>query len=268
MLDAVRPITARYGIEIRSPAVLHDSNHTVIHLAPAPLVVKAITSPFSTANPEREVRVARFLADHGAPVVPPSSLLPPGPHTRDGIRFTFWEYCPHTGEEPSSHVLAAALRQLHDALAQYPDPLPAWGDFTSLETLLADPAALTALDVADRRFLHDTYHALRREIAVVPAPVRPIHGEPHSRNLLLSPAGPRWIDFEAVCSGPQEWDLTVLPDEELSPHFEDVDRTLLDLMRQMRSLVVAAWCWADPDRAPILREAGTFHLTALKDTRA
>jgi hypothetical protein len=67
--------------------------------------------------------------------------------------------------------------------------------------------------------------------------------------------------------GPQEWDLTVLPDDIIAQYFEHVDWDLLAVLRQMRSLCVATWCWLDPDRAPVLRDAGTYHLSLLKEDR-
>jgi len=57
----------------------------------------------------------------------------------------------------------------------------------------------------------------------------------------------------------------VLSDEVAAHHFQDIDWDLLRLLREMRSLCVAVWCWADPDRAPVLRQAGTYHLAVLKD---
>jgi hypothetical protein len=75
---------------------------------------------------------------------------------------------------------------------------------------------------------------------------------------------PRWTDFESACLGPQGWDLTVLPDEVAASYFKDIDWDLLQRLRQRRSLCVAVWCWVDPDRAPVLRQAGTYHLSVLR----
>lgn len=262
-IAAAQTIAARFGIDPGSPRVLQDSNHTVIHLALAPVVAKVNTSPEETSLAD-EVAVARFLAGRDGPVVPPSSLLPPGPHVEGGLQITFWEYCPHDGCEPSSEVLGDSLRRLHDVFVDYPAPLRAWDRFDGVERVLASDSALSALDEDDRAFLRRRYDELLAGIGRFHMSLRPLHGEPHAANLLLSSAGPRWIDFESACLGPQEWDLTTLGDEVAARYFPDVDWELLGILREMRSLCVAVWCWLDPDRAPVLREAGTYHLGLLR----
>jgi hypothetical protein len=264
-ISAARRIAAGYGIVSNRATILQDSNHTVIYLAPAPVVAKVGTSPEETSLLD-EVKLAQFVAAKGGPVVPPTSLFPPGPHLEDGLEATFWEYCPHNRNEPSPDVHGQLLRILHDALEGYPDPLRAWDGFDGVGAVLADATALGALPQDDQVFLRRTYEDLLRAISSLDATVQVLHGEPHSGNLLLSPGGPRWIDLESACLGPQEWDLTVLPDHIIPRYFEDVNWDLLTVLRRMRSLCVAAWCWLDPDRAPVLREAGTYHLYLLKSS--
>jgi Ser/Thr protein kinase RdoA (MazF antagonist) len=262
-IHAARAIAARYGVLSHRPLILQDSNHTVIHLAPAPLVAKVNTSPEESSLGD-ELAVARYLASRGGPVVPPTELFPPGPHIEDGLEVSFWEYCPHEVVEPAPDALGRALHALHAAFAGYPAPLRAWDRFDGVGAILADPSVLGGLRAGDRTFLRRRFAELIAAIATVRPALRPLHGEPHGKNLLLSPDGPRWIDFESACLGPQEWDLTMLLDEVIDRHFTQVDWELLATLRQMRSLCVAVWCWLDPDRAPVLREAGTYHLGVLK----
>jgi aminoglycoside phosphotransferase (APT) family kinase protein len=96
-----------------------------------------------------------------------------------------------------------------------------------------------------------------------PLVMRPLHGEAHLGNVLVTPAGPRWTDFEGSCLGPVEWDLAGLGEDALDPSAH-VDRDLLELMGRLRSLCVAVWCWMNPDRAPELREAAEHHLHRLQ----
>jgi phosphotransferase family enzyme len=262
-IPAAQAVAARYGIDATAPRILQDSNHTVIHLAPAPVVAKVDTSP-EESSLAGEIEVARFLGASGGPVVPPTPLFPAGPHEYDGLQMTFWEYSPHEAREPDPAVLGRSLRTLHDALAAYPEPLPAWDRFDGMERVLMDDRALSSLSPDDRAFLRHRYDELLAAMSAFRPVLRPLHGEPHAGNLLFSPEGPRWIDFESACLGPQEWDLTVLPDEIAARHFTAVDWELLRLLKQMRSLCVAVWCWLDPDRAPVLRDAGTYHLSLLR----
>src|SRR4051812_32402822 len=103
-IEAALAVAARHGVESIDPCILHDSNNTVIHLRPAPLVAKAATTP-EDADLGRELDVARFLVRRGAPVVPPARLLPPGPHREAGLELTFWEYCFHEQRDPDDEVL-------------------------------------------------------------------------------------------------------------------------------------------------------------------
>ena len=96
-------------------------------------------------------------------------------------------------------------------------------------------------------------------IAGVTSDERPLHGEAHLANAMVTHDGIRWFDFESVCRGPLEWDLSALPDEAHGA-FEDVDSQLLALLRRLRSLCVAVWCSVQPDRAPEVAEAADFHL--------
>jgi thiamine kinase-like enzyme len=72
---------------------------------------------------------------------------------------------------------------------------------------------------------------------------RPLHGDPHAGNVIAAASGRRWVDFEATCVGPLEWDLASL-DAETAARFLDVNSSHLDLMRLVTSARVAIWCWA------------------------
>jgi hypothetical protein len=63
----------------------------------------------------------------------------------------------------------------------------------------------------------------------------PLHGDVWSGNLAITSDGPLWLDFEAACSGPLEWDLVGLPQcSPAMPHNPD----LLSLLRRLRQASV------------------------------
>ena len=45
-------------------------------------------------------------------------------------------------------------------------------------------------------------------VAAFDAPLQPVHGDAWLGNVLRTPAGPVWSDFERLCLGPRELDLT------------------------------------------------------------
>ena len=87
-LAAVRALGAQHGLPTGFPVVLLDGSNLLVHLAPAPVVIRVATfTAFIRHDPlpwlQREVSLATYLADAGASVVPPSGEIAPGPHLLD-----------------------------------------------------------------------------------------------------------------------------------------------------------------------------------------
>ena len=102
---------------------------------------------------------------------------------------------------------------------------------------------MVALAQADRSVLRHAFDRIRDEVRERGYRGRPIHGEAHDGNLLVTPEGLRWIDLENVAIGPLEWDLAFLP-ERAAGVFPEADLELLDLLRTLNSARVATWCFA------------------------
>jgi len=264
--QAAIEIATRFGIVSPRPRVLHHSNNVVLHLEPAPIVAKVAASSHrqhGAASLERELSVGRFLAARHAPTVPPAATLPAGPHRVGPTVLTFWQHCPHDPvAEVDGRTAGASLVELHAALTGYIGELPPFTRQAEDVAAILEHEPLPALPPDERAFLRSTHAQLSEALAGHNLPLRPLHGEVHLGNLLATAAGPRWIDFEAACLGPPEWDLTGLPDDAID-FYPAADRALLALLRDLRSSCVAAWCWRNPDRAPELREAAEFHLERL-----
>ena len=89
-LDVAREV----GVQVDRPAILSDSNNTIVDLSPSRVVAKVATSSFRHAkleSMEREVSVASFLARKGAPVVAPAMDIGPGPYRRDDAPISLWQ---------------------------------------------------------------------------------------------------------------------------------------------------------------------------------
>jgi hypothetical protein len=200
--------------------------------------------------------------------VPPSGRFPAGPHFHGKFGLTLWQFVEHAAvdQDNSAHLAfaAAALRQVHDALADYPGALPSFR--TKVErcrTFLADRSALPPLVDADRRFLLMAYDHILRAMDALPVELIPIHGDAGPHNVLITADGARYTDFEDTCLGPREWDVGWLPDVDLVA-FESIDRSRLSVLSDLRSLCVSVWCFAKYDMAD-KREAADYHLGYLKE---
>lgn len=243
------------GVRCDAPDVLAGRANVVVWLRPAPVVARvptmtAIMRHGALDALAREIAVARYLSEAGAPVVPPSTDPPAGPHVRDGVAVTLWPYRRvDPGRAPTPDRFGRMLRELHAAMAAYPGRLPYLGTpYTDIASLLsagpapipwAAPGAPPPADAGpsarglagdgpaagahvplrwgpvlprlDGREREAAWRELARlREALGEGPGRPLHGDAHPGNLLATDDGWRWSDFEDTCAGPVEWDLACL----------------------------------------------------------
>jgi hypothetical protein len=267
-IEAALEVGRRFGLVRTRPTIIADSNNTLVHLAPAPLVAKVGTSTiraFDSTTLEREVAVASYLAVRRAPVVHPSDDPPAGPHqSRSGATVSLWRYYEHV-EATDVRAAAVTLRALHTTLAGYSGHLPSFTlEFDGISRFLAGRDALSALGEDERGFLLDVKELLRTELAKMGGKDQVLHGAPHFGNLLKTPAGLLWTDFETACRGPLEWDLAGFPSG-AEAMFPEADAQRLQTLRLVRSLAVSVKCWAQFGRAPEVDEAARHHLGLLHD---
>ena len=269
-LRAALAVAERYDLRNCQPTVLRDSTHVTMRLAPYPLVARAcMVREVSALRLAHELAVARHLASAGAAIVPPSDVPPPGPHEYDSMRLTLWKFVDH---DPAGVVdeasLIAALKDLHAKLSDYDAELPPFTDaIAECARLLEDATAMPAMPASDRSFLIAEHARLVGRLRSYRFNSVPLHGDCHLGNLLVTTTGPLWTDFESACRGPVEWDLTSLP-ESVAAAFPDIHADLLSVLRDLRSLCVAAWCWDDLNPRPEVREAATYHLERLRKRAA
>src|SRR5690348_4223058 len=138
-------VAREHGVACDAAARIAAGSNVLVHLKPAPVVARVMTGTAVLHDDPaqwlaREVAVGAFLAGTGLAVAP-SDLLPPGPHERDGMWMTMWEFVAHDEQAapPEPGELGRSLRALHAALAGFPGdlaPLSAIRDW--LERLLGE----------------------------------------------------------------------------------------------------------------------------------
>ena len=161
---------------------------------------------------EREVTVGAFLAERGLAVAP-TRLLPPGPHQRDGLWMTVWDYVPHDspGGVPRASELGHSLRRLHAALAEFAGELePLLGIREWLGSLLDELQPAPWLASTDIESLRANLHALTPRVFHPSQPAQALHGDTGLGNVLSTDKGLLWNDLEDVCTGPVAWDVAGL----------------------------------------------------------
>ena len=221
------------GLSVSQPRVLYDVFSVIVHLAPAPVVVRVPTvlPPSYSSAPEiqaaqqrSELAVTGWLADRGHPVVPPSPLVPREPVQRDGFSMTFWQLIdevPDTDQEMARRIEQTA--SLHAALREYDGDLGFWAPFGTyipdgLAALQGMPELLPAPDLqrAQQEWAVIAPVLTSRENFEQTFPgvdVQPIHGDAPYYNMISTPDGDLWSDFELVTLGAIESDLAMVGPE-------------------------------------------------------
>ena len=265
--DAVRAAVAaaaELGVVCTEPAVLADGANVIVHLRPSPVVAKvAATTPALRADVaawlRRELDLALFLADIGAPAMRPSREVPATVHRLDKHVMSFWTYLEPSGAwPPDEATVGAMLRDLHAVLRTSPAELPAMTPLGDIPAFLARPQ--TVLSAGDRAALSDAYTRLTAELAAVASTTQVLHGDAGVGNLM--PVGGQWVwhDFEDTCSGPVGWDLaatTASPRLDrariLAAYGGQVDPVQLRTCEQLRRLNLTVWYALYAERLPDCR---------------
>jgi len=162
---------------------------------------------------DKAVRLAKWLHEHGIPVVEPTSTQVV---ESDGVLVSFWRHLPQTEDmEPVpalASVLGELLRELHSLTP--PSGLPVVEPLRRLRAAMQLDGGRPerVLSDEDRHFLED--RMARAEVAYqtlrFPLGYGLIHNDTHTGNLLADPRsrlGYALTDWEGAGWGPREIDL-------------------------------------------------------------
>jgi hypothetical protein len=216
-LRAARAVLAAHELPCEDAVVLPGGSNVLVHLKPTPVVARVMTATAVLHDDVerwlvREVTVGAFLAGRDL-AVRPARPLPPGPHQRDGLWMTLWDYVPHDvhGILHGARELGDSLRQLHAALAEFAgdlEPLPRAREGTARLLDELKPAAW--LSSSDIESLRGSLHELVPLVFDSSRPAQALHGDAGIGNLLRTDKGVLWNDLEDVCVGPVAWDVAGL----------------------------------------------------------
>ena len=252
-------------MEANDAVVLSDSNRVVVRLMPCGTVAR-VTPMTHHASADQEVELVKWLEQTDSPVASLDVRVEPRVFVRDGFKITMWTHfeSAHSRMIPPADY-TNALERLHAGLRHIDLTTPHVMDrVAATQEDIANREVTPDLAGTDRALLADTLRDLSRSIAGRGAPEQLLHGEPHPWNLLNTPDGPLFIDFENTARGPVEYDLAWVPDE-VSRLYPDADQDLIGECRGLVLAIIAMHRWTSGDRHPSGRESGVAFLDALRD---
>jgi aminoglycoside phosphotransferase (APT) family kinase protein len=268
-LETVRVLVEQLGLGSVRPTVLRAAHRTTFLIKSLRMIAKVQTSEGlepAQRSAARELAVARFLADQGAPVIAPLGEELSGPHVVRSAVVTLWPHVEHQRDVQEEDAVSAAdaLHTVHRLFRGYGGELPSYTEaLDRCWKVLVDNRTSAALSRDDRLFLMAQYRRLRADVEAANLEPVPIHGDAHLGNLLLADRGPLWTDLEDACLGAPEQDIAGLPPIAWI-RFQDADQRSIELWASMKSVCVAVWCWADISRSAEVREAAEYHLRRLR----
>lgn len=250
-IDAAVDTLASYGITPDRCEILQDRSTLVLRLTET-LVARVVQDRSGPRQGTewfaRENAIARHLTVSGAPIIPLHSALPPGPHEQNGFPINFWVFVTRIDSEPNPRELGSRLRQCHEILRSFPEPLPEMGILTETQAILEERELFPA---STQQMLQDRLtHSLQ---ALRQFPMQPLHGDAHVGNAMNTTRGLLWTDWEDAFSGPVEWDVASLIwnakilDEDhatvdaMLTGYGEVNETALEQSLIARAAVITAW---------------------------
>jgi hypothetical protein len=244
--------------------MIQNSNKVTLRLLPCDVLARVAWAGQEAL--QREVELARRLAQTESPVAALAPHVDSRVYERDGFAMTFWTYyAPRTMQDVSPADYADALERLHEGMRTLDVTAPHFTDrVADAQRLVASRDLTPALANPDRELLTGTLRDLRHAISASGAAEQLLHGEPHPGNVLSTQSGLLFIDLETCCRGPVEFDLAHAP-EDVSEHYGNVDQELVSECRHLVLAMVAAWRWDRDDEFPGGERAGRAILKLLRD---
>ncbi len=185
--------------------ILQNSSTLVLRLTET-LVARVVQD---TAGPRqgtewfaRENAIAQHLTQHGAPTIPLHPDVPPGPHEHLEYPLNFWEFVTRIEAEPDPAEIGRTLRQCHEIMRKFTEPLPKLAILTESLAILDDRELFPT---ATQQMLRD--HLTSSIDILNEYPHQPLHGDAHAGNLMNTTHGLLWTDWEDTFAGPVEWDV-------------------------------------------------------------
>lgn len=243
-------------ITFDKPIILSNQSNVLIHLYPSSVVARVATTTATFRKGDtwlkREVAVSTYLAENGAPIIPPSTQIPPGTYEHNGLILSFWEFVEVLKEPVDPFIAGRALRHCHEILSDFQGELSILDPFKESQRILSELIMQKAFSNDDASMLVSICQTLNTK--QIQAPMQPLHGDANFFNVLNTTRGVLWADWEDTFIGPVAWDLACLVararvfgteieqvNAALRGYGTNIDEELLDLFVEARTFQTVLW---------------------------
>jgi hypothetical protein len=208
-VEAALAVARHVGIRVDSPVVLAESHNVLVRLDPAPIVARVMAGVAvrPLARAVESLRLAAWLADHGAPVARPTREPDPGPYMLGPWPVSLWELVEIDGAVDPAEA-GRSLRLVHGIAEGYDGELSRGGRVPQIRAIAAEMASTAPLESDGLLTALGAIEAQLPDLSHVPR--QAIHGDAHLWNVLPTRSGPRWADWEEAWRGPVAWDIASL----------------------------------------------------------
>ncbi|MBD2164737.1 aminoglycoside phosphotransferase family protein [Calothrix membranacea FACHB-236] len=251
-------VAQKQGINFDRAIVLADHSNLLVHLHPTPVVARVATTTGTVRKGDawlkREIAVATHLAIVGAPIVPPSTVVAPGPYHHNGLVLSFWEFVEELDEPVNPNIAGRALRECHEALVNFQGELPVLDALSESEQIFYQLQSQGVFSPADTDMLQRVNERLKTQFQQLHLPMQAVHGDSNPSNVLNTTRGVLWADWEDTFMAPIFWDISSLvaasrvlgkdvewSDAALQGYGVKIDEQVLNLFIEARTFQTVLW---------------------------
>jgi Ser/Thr protein kinase RdoA (MazF antagonist) len=276
VLPALRAACTQADLNSDGAELLRLGENAIFQLAGAPVVVRIARSADRMRRVQKELCVARWLAEAHVPAIRVYEEIDQ-PLLVDGHPVSFWQTVTGGDPTPTPADLARLLAAFHGLGGSACD-LVGFDPFQIPESRLAAPAGVTP---EDRDFLRTRCGDLNEQLGRLEfaLPQGPIHGDAHTRNLLTDHGQVVLLDFESAAIGPREWDLlpTAIARERYGlteEHYREFADTYgfdvrawpgYPVLREIRELTMTTWIMQNIGESPAAAAEFALRVASLRE---
>jgi Ser/Thr protein kinase RdoA (MazF antagonist) len=198
------------GLDYQRIELLRFGTSAIYRLHGTDLVARVARKEKDKSEISREMAICRWLNEQEFLAIDPADYISTEPIEVEGMLISFWHFVDIKDEPVSIEEFADLLKRFHQISSDYPGKLHRWNPMKLVARDLHALRAAHTLTQEDLSMLWEWRDYLDEQLFNVKTKLGegPLHGDAHVGNCVKTDRGLMLLDFDLVCYGPREWDLT------------------------------------------------------------